>query len=64
MGCFKGRVHKVIEKMEKEGRVTHLSKEDSFRIDSNIAKAFIKIKEEFRRKAAASWNYMKDKIIH
>lgn len=64
MSLFKSRVEKIFEKMEAEGRVTVLSRKDSARIDQNIAKAFIKIKEECRRKANASWRFMLGKIIN
>jgi len=63
MGLFKSRFQKIYEQMENEGNAITLSKETSDRINSNIAKAFVKIKEEYRIKAAASWNYMKGKYI-
>ena len=60
---IKGRAQRVREQMEKEGKVVTLSKEDSQRIDEELAKGMREIKKEYRIKAAASWNYMKGKYI-
>lgn len=44
--------------MREEGRVTTLSKEDSYKIDDKLAMGLAPIKEEFYRKERASMAYI------
>jgi hypothetical protein len=54
---FKPLYKQVIKKMQAEGRVTNLSKEDTYKLDYKFAMGLAPIKEEFYRKERASRYY-------
>lgn len=59
----KSRVQTVLEKLQQEGRVQVISKEESAKLDRELAVGFQKIKEEYTRKAAMSWHRMKNVVL-
>jgi hypothetical protein len=55
---LEGIAQKIIKRMQEEGRVTTLSKEDSYKLDDSLARGLAPIKEEFYRKSRASMAYI------
>jgi hypothetical protein len=55
---FEGTAQKIIKKMEEEGRITTISREDSAKLDHNLAMAFASIKQESEQKERASRSYV------
>ncbi|MDR2383555.1 MAG: hypothetical protein LBD76_06715 [Prevotellaceae bacterium] len=51
-------VSKVIEELEREGRVTTLSEEKTSAIDNKLAEEFRKIREECKIRERNSWIFL------
>jgi hypothetical protein len=51
---------RIFREMSEKGKVTTLSKEESFNIDNKLAMGLLPIKEEFYRKGRASRYYASD----
>ncbi len=54
---LEGRAQQTIKEMEKQGRVTTLSQEATYRINNEIGEAFEKIRNITLRKLRASYYY-------
>ena len=60
---FESLAGKIIRQMKEDGRVKELSREDTAKIDNELAMALKKIHNKFLIKSRASWNAVKDVII-
>ena len=55
---FKPDYRKIIKKMEEQGRVVTLSKENTYKLDHKLAMKLLPIKKEASKKERASRNYI------
>jgi hypothetical protein len=57
---FKSNYQKVMESLQAEGRVTTLTKEQSFNLDHKMAMGLMPIKAEFQKKERNSRHYISE----